>query len=77
MRLKELAATCVRLSHSAATRGMAVSKKRIYRLYCDEGLIIRSLPKPQKGMRLRLLREQLPGPPGGRRRDRLLTAGKA
>jgi putative transposase len=67
MRLKELAATRVRYGYRRLhillrREGWGVNKKRIYRLYREEGLVIRSkLPKRKRAWRYRSDR-----PPAGR-----------
>jgi len=68
MRLKELAATRVRYGYRRLhillrREGWAVNKKRIYRLYREEGLIIRSkLPKRKRAWRYRSDRPIAGGP---------------
>ncbi|MBA3913674.1 MAG: transposase [Acidobacteriales bacterium] len=63
MRLRELAASRVRygyrrLSVLLKREGWAVNAKRIYRLYSEEGLIVRTRQRQQRAQRQRVRRVQ-------------------
>jgi putative transposase len=58
-RLRELAATRVRYGYRRLAvllqrEGWSVNAKRVYRLYCEEGLSVRSQPRKKLASRVRV-----------------------